>query len=97
MASGLHIYDLMFRLLSFTFGLSSLSAILGLLSLVPGPALPKTPLVWMSSRPAIWQIQEGHNAEMEALKSRIETLQGRVTVLNQTLTASLETLQAGQR
>ena len=87
----------MIRLLIAVLGLPVLPAFLALSSWVSPSAAHAPRFVWAPSHPAVWEIQAGRDAEMEALKDRIEVLQGRVAATNQKLTAALAALESDAR
>jgi uncharacterized protein YceH (UPF0502 family) len=87
----------MIRFLITALGVPVLPAFLALLSWMSPSAAHTVRLVWLSPRPAVWEIEAKQNAETEALKARIEVLQERVAAVNQRLATTLAQLESTPR
>jgi hypothetical protein len=87
----------MIRYLASWLGISGLPVLLAFLQFTPASDISGPRLVRATVHSAVWEIQAKQNAEMEALKERIEVLQGRVALANQKLSNALAALESRSR
>lgn len=80
----------MIRILFSALSLTGLPVLFALWPLSPSVAAKAAP------QQAVWRIVARQNAEMDALKARIETLQGRVEATNRKLAAAIAALESGR-